>query len=331
MVIYTPLTLAEIEPHLDGFDIGRAFELSPLEGGTTNSNFRLATDKGNYVLTILEPDEEAEQIGWLRGYLEMLHNNNLPVPRLLEMSEGEHTFHVKGKKAILVPLLKGRVRAPCPDTAFAAGAALGKMNSLSDNYPHLTPPPWGVAGLTEKRQQIHEADLKPDEAAAIGVFDVMASKWQSVQGLPMGVVHSDLFPDNVLFEGSKVTGVIDFYKAGHDALAYDLAMGLLAWGFDEEGDFNCKNFKRFYSGYACARPLSAPENEALCGLMRRACATIILMRVLRRQTITANTPSPAGEKSDITPQVSSGIRPPLAFVKRMDFIRKARLDDFLNG
>lgn len=322
MVIYTPLTLKEVRPLLTNFPIGYPEKLTPLDGGTTNSNFRVTTPSGDYVLTLLEPAEEAAQIPWLKNYLSYLNKKGIPVPALLETPEGNTVVSIKGKNAIIAPFFKGHEASPDADTSFKAGALLANMNILSQDYDHTSPPPWGLDGLKQKRQQVEERRLSREQSRALDVFDETYAELQaSLHNVPKGVVHSDLFPDNVLFSGGDISAVIDFYKAGQDALAYDLAMGLAAWGFKENGEFNNTAFQGFYQGYTSQRPLNSAEHTALPQLLNRACATIILMRILRGQFLRSQDRA----KNAITP------RSPTDYLRRLEFLNRNNLQALLNG
>lgn len=317
MVVYTPLSLSEAAPALKDYPLAEVLALRELHGGTTNSNFKVETGEGDFVLTLLEPAEEAAQISWLPSYLEHLKAQGLPVPCLLKTHSGKNSTTIKSKTAIVVPLLKGRDLPPAAPCAFKAGNMLAAINLHSANMAHKAPSPWGLEALMAKMRH-----AQPDSSHK-EILPLLRDELEEIQthaglmtALPQGIAHTDFFPDNVLFEDERVSGVIDFYKAGHDALAYDLAMGLAAWGFDDDNTPMPAVTESFYKGYTEQRPLRAAEQQAMPLLLRRACCTIILMRILRSQMTT---------KSDITP------RSPTAFAKRLQFFKDNSWEDITNG
>jgi len=197
------------------------------------------------------------------------------------------------------------VLEPSANTAHHAGRTLAQMHLLSAQYPCPVAQAWApesLAGFIKKiRTKSHPlyAELMAETC------------WQKTNkaarlGLPEGVVHADYFPDNVLFENKTLSGIIDFYKAGIDALAYDLAMALTAWGFAPSGAYLPQIFAAFYGGYQSVRPLSAKEVAALPELLRRACCVILAMRLLSLERIQKK-----GE----------GPRPPEAYAKRLAFLK----------
>lgn len=313
MVVYTPLSLAEAAPALKGYALGKVRELSQLAGGTTNSNFKLETDEGLYVLTLLEPAEEAAQISWLPAYLKHLEEHGLPVATIVKTNSGKNSCAIKGKTAIVVPFLNGHECAPSPESAYKAGRALATLNLQSADYPHKSPSPWGLEALKAK---ILQAQTDAQSKETLITLNKELEQITPQPDLPQGVTHTDLFPDNVLFAKGEVSGLIDFYKAGYDALAYDLAMGLVAWGFDEDSNIMPDTFKNFFAGYTSQRPLQPAEHQAMPMLLRRACCCIALMRTLRSQML---------EKSDIKP------RSPAAYIKRLAFFKQTNWENIING
>ena len=333
MTIYTPLSLLKAQEVLACFPIDAPKKITPLTGGTTNSNYRIHTNSNDYVFTILEPKEEAEQIPWLEKYLNYLSCENIPVPTLIKTQNKHPSINFERKTAILTNFFRGTEASPSPLSCLKAGETLAKMNMLSENYPHQAPSPWGVSGLLEKRRHIEDHLLNQEEMTALEIFDseIKAHDVQNLTSLPHGVIHSDLFPDNLLFQETHITAVIDFYKAGRDALAYDLAMGLMAWGFDDSGVFNRENFKSFYGGYTSVRPLTNDEFKALPQLASRACATIILMRILQAQKLKKYQKNGhVSQKSVITSANALGARSPTAYLMRLNFLKNNQFMNLLN-
>lgn len=305
MAVYTELTTNDLAPILLNYSIGTAVDLSPIAEGTANSNYRLTTSHGRYVCTLFELPEEATQMLWLPDYLNHLKKQGVGVVTPVADKNGSYTQTFAHKTFLISHYMRGKTAKATAATAEKAGATLGKMHLLSAQYPCPVAQPWApeaLAGFIKKIQSKQHPLYS----------ELMAEKcWQTTNnaarlGLPEGVIHADYFPDNVMFDGQTLSGIIDFYKAGVDAFAYDLAMALTAWGFDHNGTYLPKIFAAFYEGYKSIRPLSTKEIAALPELCRRACCVILAMRLLSLERTQKN-----GE----------GARPPEAYAKRLAFFK----------
>ena len=303
MAVYTSITLEDLQPVLEQYNIGEAQYLEPIAEGTANSNYLFVTTTGRYVCTLFEVPEEANQMGWLPEYLNHLQTNGINVGTIVPNEFGVYSSRLKGKVITFSRFVRGADVTPTADTAQQAGRALAKMHRHSENYPCPTAQTWAPEPL--------KAFVKTlDKTHPLFAVLIADDSWQTTNkaarlNLPQGVVHADYFPDNVLFESGYLSGVIDFYKAGLDAFAYDLAMALAAWGFDKEGNHKPKVFAAFLKGYTDERPLLAEEAAAMPILCRRACCVILAMRL---GWLTK-------EREGTAP------RPPEAFAKRLAFFQ----------
>jgi homoserine kinase type II len=311
MAVYTELDDEELAGVLAAYELGAARSFKGVAEGVSNSNFLLEAELGRYILTIFEQRTDAEDLPFFMDVMEHLAVHNFPAPRPLRTSGGEFLFEIRGKPAALVSFLNGvSPHRPSVAQCKAIGVALGKLHEALADFDGgrantLGPASWKDfilprLALAEKLRPglatSVEADLRLVEAA-----------WPE---LAQGVIHADLFPDNALFVGDEVGGVIDFYFACTDAYAYDLAVSLNAWCFETRGEFNMTKGRALFAGYESVRALSAEEREAIPLLARGAALRFFATRL----TDWADTPAGAL------------VRPkdPLEYADKLDFHRRAK-------
>ena len=306
MAVYTKLTLDNLSPILERYNIGEPLSLSPIAEGTANTNYLFATTSGRYVWTLFERPEEAAQMSWLPHYLEHLKNKGQNVISFLADTTGNYAQYIDKKVGVISYYLRGTHGTQTAKSAEKAGATMANLHLASDGYTAPVAQAWAAeANQTFAKKLTCKSHPMYQKLFAEPAWQV--SNQASRLGLPQGVIHADYFPDNVLFEGGYVSGVIDFNLAGLDAYAYDLAMALTAWGFDDNGEYLPSVFKGFYNGYTSVRPLTVKEVAALPELCRRACCAIMTMRLQCLEQAEEG--------------LNKGVRPPEAYGKRLDFFQ----------
>ncbi len=319
MAVYTQLSIKQLQPILNNYDIGEALQLKGIAEGTVNSNYHLKTTTDNFICTIVEAPEEVTQIEWLPKYLNHLAKQNVPVMTFVADKKGSYSHHINSKQLLISSLVKGEEKPISTHTAKLAGETLAMMHKASKGYEHKGLQTWAPSHLKKVIANLNEANYDDEKKKLLEILKQEAC-WQTDDtaarlDLPSGVIHADLFSDNILFDGDKVGGVIDFYMAGIDCFAYDLATALTAWGFDGNGDFVAPHFKAFYDGYNNVRQLSKAEYVALPELCRRASCVVLAMRL----------------NTWIKPVISGKPpRPPEAYAKRLLFFKTNKLEDILN-
>lgn len=289
MAVYTQPDDAELRALLDGWGLGPALTFKGVAEGVENSNFILETPEGRFILTIYEKRVRIGDLPYFLGLTEAAAEAGLPAARPLRGVDGGLTRMVRGKAAALCTFLPG-ISPTRPNAAQtrAAGAALARLHvALGNHSGHrandLGPAAW--PGLWAGRAAAAEA-LEPGIAGRLDcdLADIAAG-WPQPRGpdgkcLPAGTIHADLFPDNVLFTGDRVSGLIDFYFACTDLCAYDLAVMLNAWCFEPNGrEFDLTRGRALIAGYESVRPLEAGERAALPLLARGAAMRFFLTRL----------------------------------------------------
>jgi len=284
MAVYTDVSFEELEALLRDYDVGQPLSFKGIAEGVENSNFYLQTDRGAFFLTLYEKRVSEADLPFFLGLMEHLAARGIACPQPIRRRDGGQWSTLNGRPAALVTFLNGlSLKRPDAVHCAAAGAALARMHAAGADFalarPNaLGPEGWGelVAKTAEGADGI-ETGLR--ELIA-GSHSEIVAQWPAQ--LPRGVIHADLFPDNVLFMNASVSGLIDFYFACNDAYAYDLAVMLNAWCFESDGGFNVTKSASLIGAYRRERELSAAEIAALPVLSAGAALRFLLTRLYDR-------------------------------------------------
>jgi homoserine kinase type II len=281
MAVYTDISDAELEVFLLRFDLGRPTAFKGIAEGVSNSNFLLETERGRFILTVYEARTREADLPFFLSLLAWLAARGFPCAPPMPARDGALFERIRGKPAAIVPFLPGlSVRRPTVAHCREAGAGLARLHRAAEGFAgrrinDLGQPFW--AGLFESHEARAEG-LKPGLATVV-LDDIAVFERLWPRGLPTGVIHADLFPDNVFFQDGRFAAAIDFYFACNDALAYDLAVCLNAWCFEADGEFNVTAARALVSGYEAQRPLSPAERAALPILAWGAAMRFFLTRL----------------------------------------------------
>lgn len=278
MAVFTPVEEAEAEPFIRRFGAGRLGALTPIAEGIQNTNYRVETDRGRFVLTLFEARTEVASLPFSLELTKFLAGCDLPTARPLENDDGRLIDRLNGRPAAVLNWLDGDwKREPSLRNHAAAGEMLARLHLAADGFDAARSNPVGPSA----RHDLFQACALRATGTDRVLLDRCAPWVEANPGrdLPQGTIHADYFPDNVLFQGDAISGVIDFYYACTDALAYDLAIALSAWGFDAEGVAIPAALEAFQSGYESLRPLSPTERLALAELGAVAATRFTLTRL----------------------------------------------------
>ena len=272
MAVYTQLSDADLETLLAQYALGEATSCKGIAEGVENSNFALNTTTGRFILTIFEKRVNEAELPFFMGIMARLAERDFTAPRPMLTRAGALFTHVAKKPAAIVTFLDGVwPRTPGIGHCAAIGEALARMHLALDGFELTRANALSVDGWERLiAPRLAQAEfLRPGLARAIerDVAEVRAA-WPG--DLPRGVIHADLFPDNALVLGEQLSGVIDFYFACTDFLAYDLAVCLNAWCFERGRVFDIARGAAMIAAYEAVRPLSEAERDALPTLARGA-------------------------------------------------------------
>lgn len=314
MAVFTPVSDDEARVFLSVYDLGDPVALTPIAEGVQNTNYRLVTAAGRFVLTLFEPGVEAQALPFCLGLTDHLAGAGLPTARPVRRHDGGWIGALNGRPAAVVEWLDGAwLRAPTPDEQAAAGAMLARMHRSAVDFTGARTNPVGPEAWRRLADRSAQRARGEDRAMLDKVEVALAELGDPLDGdLPRGPIHADYFPDNVLFADGGVSGVIDFYFGCVEALAYDLAVALSAWGFDAEGQADAAAIVAFRTGYESVRPLSPAEAAALPRLGQAAAIRFTLTRLHDRLF---HDPDHL-----VTP------KDPAVFLRRLDYWRTAGAD-----
>ncbi|WP_437558256.1 homoserine kinase [Acidithiobacillus sulfuriphilus] len=279
MSVYTPVSDAALAAFLADYDLGRPLRLAGISAGVENSNFFLDTEKGSAVLTIFErlPTHE---IPYFLDLTDWLGRADIPCPRPIPARDGRTLKTLCGKPAAIVQRLPGHSvegRNPTAEEITLLGRLLAHMHRAGQDFPVHRPNPAGPRWWLETVQRLRahlcrdDVELMQDELREQGR--------NACQHLPRGVIHADLFPDNVLFSAGRITGVIDFYYACDDLWLYDLAIVANAWCSQPDGPLDSALSQTLWEAYTSERPLVAGEEACWFPLLRAAALRFWLLRL----------------------------------------------------
>ncbi len=282
MAVYTDISDAELDALLIGFDLGRALSFKGIAEGVENSNFLLETQSGRFILTIYERRVREEELPFFIALMQHLAAHGFPCPSPVADRNGICLQTVRGKPAAIVTFLSGvSVRWPSADHCREAGAGLARLHLASAGFNerrpnHLGHTAW--SGLFADQREAAQR-LRPGLPRQID-DDLAMLEREWPLNLPTGVIHADLFPDNVFFDNGRFAAAIDFYFACDDAFAYDLAVCLNSWCFDPSGGFDAVSARALVDGYQSLRPLSPLEKAGLPILAHGAAMRFFLTRLI---------------------------------------------------
>ena len=281
MAVYTDIYDEELRAFVAEYDIGTVTGLKGIAEGVENTNYLLQTDQDSYILTIYEKRVDPADLPFFLGLLDHLASRGVPCPPTLHGRDGKALREIAGKPAAIVTFLQG-IWPKHPRAVHCAevGAALARLHSAGLDFHQTRHNSLSLDGWA---QLVEETASRADEVApGLGAeisreYEDISSHWPL--DLPTGVIHADLFPDNVFFMGEELTGLIDFYFACTDALAYDLAICLNAWCFERGAEFNITKARRLLSAYRAVREVSEAELDALPLLARGSALRFLLTRL----------------------------------------------------
>ena len=282
MAVYTDVSAEDLADFLADYALGELLSYKGIAEGVENSNFLVHTTRGYFILTLYEKRVAPEDLPFFLALMEHLASRGITCPQPVKNQKGDMLGFVAGRPAALVTFLDGMwIRRPAANHCAALGEALARLHLAGADFPlrrrnALSADGWrplyvaSAAGADTVQPGLREAIEKE--------LTLLEGAWPS--GLPEGVIHADLFPDNVFFLGDRLSGLIDFYFACTDTLAYDVAICLNAWCFEPDHSYNVTKGRALLQGYVGARPLSLEERVALPLLARGAALRFLLTRLV---------------------------------------------------
>ncbi|WP_213878144.1 homoserine kinase [Pseudomonas sp. dw_358] len=283
MSVFTPLTRPQLETFLAPYGLGRLRDFQGIAAGTENSNFFISLEHGEYVLTLVERGP-VQDLPFFVELLEVLHQADLPVPYALPTTDGVALRELAGKPALLQPRLAGKhISQPNNQHCAQVGDLLGHIHTATRSQILERKTDRGLDWMLEEGRQLG-SQLSPSAKALLDQALVEIEQHKArLLALPRANLHGDLFRDNVLFEGTHLTGVIDFYNACSGPMLYDLAITVNDWCSDAAGQLDAPRARALLGAYASFRPFTAAEAELWPLMLRVACVRFWVSRLIAAQ------------------------------------------------
>jgi len=282
MAVYTDVPAEDLARFLAGYDIGELLAYKGIAEGVENSNFLVHTSRGYFILTLYERRVAERDLPFFLALMEHLASRGITCPQPVKNQQSEVLGKLAGRPAAIVTFLDGMwIHRPTAAHCAALGEALARFHLAGADFSMRRENALSVAGWRQLYEGCRERALKVDgnlEKIVGPELEFLERDWP--RGLPQGVIHADLFPDNVFFLGDRLSGLIDFYFACTDTLVYDVAICLNAWCFEPDNSYNVTKGRALLANYAKARPLSHEEWEKLPLLARGAALRFLLTRLV---------------------------------------------------
>ncbi|MXO96290.1 homoserine kinase [Erythrobacter aquimaris] len=281
MAVYTHLGAEDLAELIAHYNVGELISAKGIAEGVSNSNWLIETTGGRYILTMYERRIDTGELPFFLGLLDHLAERDCPVPATIHDRSGAAFRTVDGKAVALIEFLPGvSPNQPTAAQAKAVGKALAELHIAAQDYALSREndlAPQGTLAMLEALNADALAGIDPALPATVHRGRAVVSAWPD--DLPSSIIHSDLFPDNVLMLGDAVSGMIDFYFACHGAMAYDLAVTHAAWSFDGTGaKYDPAIGNALIDGYCAVRPLGDDERAAMPLLAQAACLRFVASR-----------------------------------------------------
>ncbi len=280
MAVYTEVSDEDLARFIAGYDVGPLLSYKGIAEGVENTNYLVHTGKGPFILTLYEKRVAAGDLPFFLGLMQHLAAAGITCPLPVHDRDGRMLGELAGRPAAMVTFLEGFwLRKPRAEHCADVGAALARMHLAGRDFAIARPNALGPKGWRPLYDRFKD---RADEITP-GLAGIIAAELDFVddcfpRDLPQGVIHADLFPDNVFFLDNKLSGLIDFYFACNDALAYDIAVCLNAWCFEPDFSFNVTKGRALLRGYEEVRRLEPAERAAVPLLARGAALRFLLTR-----------------------------------------------------
>ncbi len=281
MAVYTDVSTEELERFLARYDLGKLISAKGIAEGIENSNYFVMTEAGSFILTLYEKRVQACDLPYFLSLMEFLAARGIPCPTPIRDRSGQALRTLCDRPAALISFLTGVSASPVNTQHCAAvGRALAALHAAGQDFPGSRRNALDLMGWCELAEVCSkDADrFRPGVGSEIvNEIELLDRCWPGE--LPDGVIHGDLFNDNVFFDGTRLTGLIDFYFACNDLLTYDIAICLNAWCFDNNNHFVPERAAALVDAYRAVRPLDRAEYDALPLLARGAALRFLLTRL----------------------------------------------------
>ena len=321
MAVYTKLSESKLKEFFLKYNLGKLLNYKEIKEGIENTNYFILTEKGKFILTLYEKRVEEKDLPFFIGLMRNLFDQKFPTPEPVINRNGNYISEINGKKAAVVSFLKGSAKKILnPNNCYEVGLYTGKLHLITKSLPGKRENKLSINSWRKIYNKVQNdcEKIHPNLTKVIEKnLELIENQWP--KELPSGIIHADLFPDNIFFDGDKLTGIIDYYFSCNDFYAFEIAVCLNALCFEGKNEnlsFNVTKAKKLMEGYNEVRKISKDEKIAIKVLSQGAALRFLLTRVFDY----INTVDNAVVK----------IKDPEEYLKRLEFHKNAKsFEDYL--
>ena len=281
MAVYTKLSKIQLEKFFSKYNLGKLINFNEIKDGIENTNYSIELDKGKFILTLYEKRVEEKDLPFFISLMKNLFDKKFPSPEPIINRNGNYISEILNKKAAVVSFLEGKAKKNIePKDCYEIGMYTAKLHSITKNLTGKRENKLSVNSWRKIYNKIKVDCSKIHSNLPVIIennLDKIEKNWP--KNIPAGIIHADLFPDNVFFINDRLSGIIDFYFACNDYYAYELAICINAWCFERNNEFNVSKAKHFLQQYNSIRNINKVELESLPILARAASLRFLLTRL----------------------------------------------------
>ena len=310
MAVYTKLSSKELKEFFSKYSLGKLLNYKEIKEGIENTNYFIQTEKGKFILTLYEKRVDEKDLPFFMSLMRNLFDKNFPSPEPIINNNGSYISEVLGKKAGVVSFLEGNTKKILnPKDCYEVGINTAKLHLITKDLTGRRENKLSVNSWRNIYNNVKKdcSKIHPSLPEIIEKnLDVIEKKWP--KNIPSGIIHADLFSDNIFFKNDKISGIIDFYFSCHDFYAFEIAICLNALcfeGINENLSFNVTKSKKFIDGYSSIRQLTDEEKASLKVLCQGAAIRFLLTRVF--------------DYLNLTEGAIVKIKDPIEYLKRLEF------------
>ncbi len=310
MAVYTKLSKIQLEKFFSKYNLGKLINFNEIKDGIENTNYSIELDKGKFILTLYEKRVEEKDLPFFISLMKNLFDKKFPSPEPIINRNGNYISEILNKKAAVVSFLEGKAKKNIePKDCYEIGMYTAKLHSITKNLTGKRENKLSVNSWRKIYNKIKVDCSKIHSNLPVIIennLDKIEKNWP--KNIPAGIIHADLFPDNIFFNNNKLSGFIDFYFSCYDFYAFEIAICLNALCFEGKNEnlsFNVTKAKRFIDGYSNLRELDENEKKSLKVLCQGAAMRFLLTRVF--------------DYLNLTEGALVKIKDPVEYLKRLEF------------
>jgi len=310
MAVYTKLSADELKDFFSKYDLGKLINHKEIKEGIENTNYFTQTENGKFILTLYEKRVDEKDLPFFISLMKNLFDKNFPCPNPIINKNGNYISEIKNKKAAVISFLNGTAKKILsPNECYQVGIYTAKLHSITKDLTGKRKNKLSVDSWREIYNKIRNDCSKIHKNLPKIIeknLNEIENNWP--KNIPSGIIHADLFPDNIFFNGNKLSGIIDYYFSCYDYYAFEIAICLNALCFEGQNQnlsFNVTKAKKFIDGYSSIRALTEEEKKSLKVLCQGAATRFLLTRVF--------------DYLNLTEGAIVKIKDPVEYLKRLEF------------